>query len=160
MAKRPPSTPALRTLRQAGIEFSVHLFDYRSHPGAEGAAEALDIPVHRTVKTIVLTTDDGDGVVVLMHGDMEVSTKKVARAHGAKSLRLATQKEADRFTGYVFGGTSPLGMRSDLPVYVHETIPDLDQVWVNAGSRGFLVGLSPLDLISLCDATRIDAAVD
>ena len=160
MAGRPPVTPAVRVLRDAGAPFSEHIFDYRRYPGAEGAAEALGIDLHLTAKTIVFTTDAGDGVVALMHGDREVSAKKLARELGVKSVRPATQREADRFTGYRFGGTSPLGMRTDLPVFAHETLDGLDIIYVNAGSRGFLVGIAPGILFDLTGARLADVAAD
>ncbi|HEU4320702.1 MAG TPA: YbaK/EbsC family protein [Acidimicrobiia bacterium] len=159
-ARRAPVTNAVRSLRETGAAYTEHLFDYRRHPGADGAAEALGIDIHLTAKTIVFTTDTGSGVVVLMHGDLEVSTKKLAREVGTKSVRAATQREADRFTGYQFGGTSPLGMKTDLPVYCQWGIADLDRVYVNAGSRGFLVEIVPLTLIDLTGAVLADVAVD
>lgn len=159
-AKRAPVTNAVRALREAGAEFEEFVFDYRRHPGAEGAAEALGVDLHLTAKTIVFTTDSGDGVVVLMHGDREVSTKKLARALEVKSVQPATQREADRFTGYRFGGTSPLGMKSDLPVFAQPTLADREVVYVNAGSRGFLIGIDPGTLIELTGAVLADLAVD
>ena len=142
-SKRAPVTPALRVLREAGVSFTEHLFDYHRHPGAEEAAEAIRVDPFATAKTIVFTTDTGAGVVALMHGNLEVSTKKLAREMGVRSVRPATQREADRFTGYQFGGTSPLGMRSDLPVFAQRTLADLETVYVNGGSRGFLIGIDP-----------------
>lgn len=159
-AKRPPVTRAVRALRDAGAPFSAHVFDYERHPGAEGAAEALGIDPHLTAKTIVFTTDGGEGVVALMHGDLEVSTKKLARSLGVKSVRPATQREADRFTGYQFGGTSPLGMRTELTVFAQESLVDLDTIYVNAGSRGFLVGIAPGILLDLVGARLADVAAD
>ncbi len=155
-SKKTPVTAAVRALRQAGTEHTTHVYDYDRHPGALGAADALGIDPHLTAKTIVFTTDTGAGVVVLMHGDHEVSTKTLARLMGVKSVRAATQREADRFTGYRFGGTSPLGMRSRLSVYAQETLADLDFVYVNGGSRGFLIGIRPADLIELTHATPAD----
>jgi Cys-tRNA(Pro) deacylase len=160
VAKKAPVTRAVRALRAAGAEYSAHLFDYGSHPGAEGAAQALGLELHGTIKTIVFNADDGRGAVVLMHGDMEVSTKKLARVMGVKSLRPATQREADRITGYQFGGTSPLGMRTDPPVFAQESLLDLDVGYVNAGSRGFLVGISPEKLLDLTEAIIAEVAVD
>lgn len=158
--KKTPVTNAIRTLRQARVEFSEYLFDYERYPGAHGAAEYLGVDPHLTAKTIVFTTDTGGGAVVLMHGDLEVSTKKLARVLGVKSTRPATQREADRVTGYQFGGTSPLGMKTNPPVVAQETLPLLDLVYVNAGSRGFLVGISPITLIDLTGAIEADVAVD
>lgn len=160
MASRAPVTQAVRALRAARVEYSEHIFDYERHPGAEGAAEAIGVDPHVTAKTIVFTTDESDGVVVLMHGDLEVSTKKLARVMGVKSVRPATQREADRITGYRFGGTSPLGMRSDPPVYAQETLGDLDTLYVNAGSRGFLIGIDPGTLIELTGAFLVDVVVE
>lgn len=159
-ARRIPVTNAVRILREAGVDYSEHVFDYRQHPGAEGAAEALGVDIHLTAKTIVFTSDRGDGVVALMHGDLEVSTKKLARAVGVKTLRPANQREAGRFTGYQFGGTSPLGMKSDPQVYCQETLTTLDRIYVNAGSRGFLVGIDPSTLVALTGALLADIAAD
>ena len=159
-ARRPPVTNAIRELRQAGADYTEHLFDYRQYPGADGAAEALGIDVHLTAKTIVFTTDTNNGVVAMMHGDLEVSTKKLAREIGVKSIRAATQREADRFTGYKFGGTSPLGMKTDLPVFCQASLAALETVYVNAGSRGFLIEIDPQTLIELTGAVLADVAVD
>lgn len=158
--RRAPSTTAVRVLRESGLEYSEHLFDYDRFPGAIAAAEALGVDPHSTVKTIVFTTDEGEGVTALMHGDLEVSAKKLARAVGTRSIRPATQREADRFTGYQFGGTSPLGMRTPLPVFAQETLAGIDPVYVNGGSRGFLVGMNADDLIVLAGATVADIAVE
>ena len=160
VAKRLPVTPAVHALRAAGVEYSEHLFDYKSHPGAEGAADALGVEPHQTAKTIVFVTDQGDGAVVLMHGDDEVSTKKLSRAMDVKSVRPATQREADRLTGYQFGGTSPLGMRSDPPVFCQESLVGFETIYVNAGSRGFLIGIDPGALIELTRARVVDVAVE
>lgn len=158
--KRVPVTRAVRALRDAGASYSEHVFDYERHPGAQGAAEALGVDPHSTAKTIVFTTEEGRGVVALMHGDLEVSTKKLARELEVKSVRPATQREADRLTGYQFGGTSPLGMRTDLPVFAQTSLAELDTVYVNAGSRGFLIGISPVLLFGLVGARLADVAAD
>lgn len=159
-AKRAPSTNAIRVLREAGVDYTEHFFDYKRYPGADGAAEFLRIDPHLTAKTIVFTTDSGGGVIGVMHGDLEVSVKKLARELQVKSVRPATQREADRFTGYHFGGTSPLGMRTELPVFAQTTLTQLDTVYVNAGSRGFLIGIDPATLIDLTGAVVADIAVD
>lgn len=160
MAKKSPTTQAVRVLRDAGVDYTEHLFDYKRYPGAEMAAEALGVDPHQTAKTIVFTTDEGDGAVVVMHGDVEVSTKKLARLLGVKTVNPASQREAKRLTGYQFGGTSPLGMRSHPPVFVHETLAGMERIYVNGGSRGFLVGIEPRTLIDLCEARVEDVAAD
>lgn len=159
-AKQAPVTQAVRVLRKHGADYSEHVYDYDRYPGAEGAAEFVGVDPHLTAKTIVFVTEGGDGVVVLMHGDVEVSTKKLARALGAKTTRPATQREADRVTGYQFGGTSPLGMRSNPPVIAQPTLADLEIVYVNAGSRGFVIGIDPRSLLELCAAKTVDVAVE
>lgn len=159
-AEKAPVTRAIHVLRDAGAHYTEHVFDYRRFPGAEGAAAALEVDLPATAKTIVFTADDGRGVVALMHGDREVSTKKLARAMGVRSLRPASQREADRFTGYQFGGTSPLGMRTELPVYAQPTLADFDTIYVNAGSRGFLIGIAPRVLFDLTEAVLEDVAAD
>lgn len=159
-ADRVPSTNAMRALRAAGAEYSPHVFDYRRFPGAAGAAEHLGVDLYEMAKTIVFVTDAGRGAVVLMHGDREVSVKKLARELGVKSVRPASAPEANRLTGYQFGGTSPLGMRNDIPVYAQESLADLSIVYVNAGSRGFLIGIEPHSLIDLTNAVLADVAVE
>jgi Cys-tRNA(Pro) deacylase len=159
VAKKNPVTRAVRILRDAGVEYSEHPFDYRRHPGAEGAATAIGVDPHHTAKTIVFVTDEDDGAVVMMHGDLEVSTKELARVMGVKTVRPATQREADRITGYRFGGTSPLGMRTTPPVFAQRTLTSLEVVYVNGGSRGFLVGIDPITLVTLTGARLVDVRV-
>lgn len=160
MAKKIPVTRAIRALRAASMEYSEHPFDYERHPGAEGASAAVGVDPHLTTKTIVFTTDDGGAAVVLMHGDLEVSTKELARIMEVKSVRPATQREADRVTGYRFGGTSPLGMRTDPPVFAQQTLLNLERVYVNGGRRGLLIGIEPDSLVELTGARLVDVAVD
>ena len=159
-SRHTPVTQAVRSLRRHGITYTEHMFDYERYPGAEGAAAFLGVDPHLTAKTIVFVTDGGDGVVVLMHGNLEVSVKKLARVIGVKSVRPATQREADKITGYRFGGTSPLGMRSNPGVYAQPTLLDLETVYVNAGSPGFLVGIDPTTLVELTEAVTADVAVE
>jgi Cys-tRNA(Pro) deacylase len=159
MATKPPVTPAIRALRAAGVDFTSHVFDYDRHPGAMGAAEFLGVDPHTVIKTMVMRTSAGDGIVVLMHGDREVSTRELARQLGVKSVEPAGEGEATRWTGYQFGGTSPLGLRRELPIYMERTIIGLDQVYVNAGKRGFLVELLAADLVRATDPAPVDVAV-
>jgi len=160
VARKTPVTPAIRALRKAKADYTGHLFDYERFPGAELAADALGVDPHHTAKTIVFVTDLGQGVVVIMHGDQEVSTRKVARLLGVKTIRPATQREADRITGYQFGGTSPLGMRTDPPVFAHRSLASLETLYVNGGSRGFLIEIAPSTLFALAGARLEDVAVE
>jgi len=153
---RSPVTPAVRALRAADIEYEEFVFDYVSYPGAYGAASYIGIDPHLTAKTIVFATTDDTGVVVLMHGDLEVSTKKLARHIGVKGTQPATPEQGRRWTGYEFGGTSPLGMRTGVPVLAQETLSQLRIVYVNAGSRGFVIALPPAVLFELTSAQLAD----
>lgn len=151
-------TPAVRAMRDAGLEYSEHLFDYQTHPGALGAAEAIGVDPHEVVKTLVMAIDAGNGVLVLMHGDRKVSTKSLARLLGAKRAGPAPANQARRWTGYEFGGTSPFGTRRRLPVYAEKTIADLPRAYLNAGRRGFLVGLDPKPMLADLEAKLVNVA--
>jgi Cys-tRNA(Pro) deacylase len=157
-AKRAPTTAAVRAMRAARISYSEHLFDYETHPGALGAAEAIGVDSHAVVKTLVMATDNGAGVLVLMHGDRKVSTKALARLLGVKRVGPADGNQARRWTGYEFGGTSPFGTRKALPIYAEETIADLPRAYLNAGRRGFLVGLDPREMLVALEAKLVSVA--
>lgn len=154
-----PVTPAIRHLRKEGVEYEGFSFDYKRFPGAAGAAEALGIDIEATVKTIVFRTDGDDGVIVLMNGHQEISTKNLARALGVKSTEPANQRDARRWTGYEFGGTSPFGTRQDLQVLAHSAIPQMERIYINAGSRGFLVRIRTEDLMRVLQPHVEDLAV-
>ena len=158
MAKKTPATPAIRTLRAADVEFEAFAYDYSKYPGALGAAEFIGIDSHLTAKTIVFTTDEGEGVVVLMHGDEEVSTKNVARELGVKRVTPADQRSATKITGYEFGGTSPLGMRTSPVVLAERSLADLEFVYVNVGRRGLVAKVKSSDLIELSGARLAEVA--
>jgi Cys-tRNA(Pro) deacylase len=158
MSKKKPNTPAIRAMRAAQISYTEYLYEYERYPGAHGAAEFIGIDPHLTAKTIVFATSDGEGVVVLMHGDLEVSTKKLARTLGVKSAEPATVEQGRRWTGYEFGGTSPLGLRTPLTILAERTLLDLPTVYVNAGSRGFVVGVDPVQLLKECAARMVEVS--
>jgi epoxyqueuosine reductase len=145
--KREPVTPAIRAIKAADIAYQPFLFDYDRHPGATGAAEALGVDLHLTIKTIVFETSSGEGVIVLMNGDRQVSTKTLARLLGVKSVKPARAERGRRWTGYEFGGTSPFGTRERLKTFADEEIATMGTIYVNAGSRGFLVAMEAADLL-------------
>lgn len=145
--RKEPVTAAVRAIRNAGIAYESYLFDYERYPGAVGAAQAIGVELHETVKTIVFEASNGDGVIVLMNGDHEVSTKTLARHLGVKSTKPASADRARRWTGYEFGGTSPFGIRESLRLLANDEISRLERIYINAGSRGFLVAMDPAELI-------------
>lgn len=153
-----PMTAAVRALRQAGAAFTEHPYAYVEHGGTAAFAAQAGVDEHAVVKTLVMEDDAGRPLVVLMHGDREVSTKELARAIGAKSVRPCAPATAERHSGYQVGGTSPFGLRKPLPVYVEATILDLERIYINGGKRGFIVGLAPQDLVRVLRPTPVKVA--
>ena len=151
-----PSTPAIHELRRHKIPFTEHPYRYEEHGGTRVSSRELRVPEHAIVKTLVMEDDQQRPLIVLMHGDREVSTKSLARQIGAKSVEPCRPAIAERHTGYMVGGTSPFGTRKRLPIYVERTVLDLDVVYVNGGRRGFLVGISPQTFVSILGAIAVD----
>jgi len=155
-----PVTPAIRALRAAGVAFVGHLYEYVERGGTAASAAALGVDEHRVIKTLVMETDGKAPLVVLMHGDREVSTRGLARAIGARSIQPCSPDTANKHTGYLVGGTSPFGTKKELPVYMQTTIAALDRILLNGGKRGFLVELATADAIALLRPTLVDVATD
>jgi Cys-tRNA(Pro) deacylase len=158
MGRRVSETPATRQLRQAGVEFSEHVYDYVDHGGAGEAARQLGLPLPAVVKTLVMQDERALPLVVLMHGDREVSTKNLARAIGRKSVQACTVETAQRHSGYQVGGTSPFGLRKRMPVYVERGVLALERVYLNGGRRGYLVGIDASVLEALLGAEPVECA--
>ena len=153
-----PTTPAIRVLRQAKAAFEAHSYKYEARGGTAQAARELGIDEHRIVKTIVLKDTAGKPLIMLMHGDREISTKNLARALGEKSVELCERAEAERHSGYHCGGTSPFGFRRPgVPVYVQPSILAMDWICINGGQRGFFVKIAPSLLVSILGASPVDA---
>ena len=154
-----PSTPAIRLLRAQGAPYTEHPYRYEEKGGTAVSSRELGVDEHAVVKTLVFEDDAGAPLIVLMHGDREVSTKALARQLGRKSIQICRPEVANRHSGYQVGGTSPFGTRKAMPVYVERTILDLPKIYVNGGSRGFLVGVAPAELAALLAATPVDVAL-
>ena len=154
-----PSTPATRLLREKGVAYTEHPYRYEERGGTRVSARELGVDEHAVVKTLVMEDEAGAPLVVLMHGDREVSTKALARQLGKREIRICKPEVANRHSGYQVGGTSPLGTRKPMPVCLERTILDLPTVYVNGGSRGFLVGVAPKDLAALLSPTLVDVAI-
>jgi Cys-tRNA(Pro) deacylase len=154
-----PSTPATRLLKELKIPYSEHLYTYEDHGGTQVAARSLGEDEHRVVKTLVMEDEAGKPLVVLMHGDKEVSTKALARQIGCKTVQICKPEVANRHSGYLVGGTSPFGTRKAMPVFVERTILGLGRIYVNGGSRGFLVGLEADDLVRALKPKEVDVAL-
>ena len=152
-------TPATQFLRRRGVAFSEHVYDYVEHGGTAESARQLGVDEHAVVKTLVMQNEKGDPLVVLMHGDRQVSTKNLARAIGSKSVEPCSADAAQRASGYQVGGTSPFATRKAMPVYVESTILGLERICINGGRRGYLVGIAPSILTELLGATPVSCAL-
>lgn len=152
-------TPATSWLKARGVVFTEHPYDYVEHGGTAESARQLGLDEHAVVKTLVMQDERGEPLLVLMHGDRQVSTKNLARAIGARSVEPCKPEAAQRASGYLIGGTSPFGTRKDMPVYVEETVLGLPRICINGGRRGFLVGLEPRVLVELLGARPVHCAL-
>jgi Cys-tRNA(Pro) deacylase len=151
-----PVTPAIRFLRSRKIDFNPFLYTYAGHGGARQAAEALMIPAHRVIKTLVMTSDEQSLLLVLMHGDRTVSTRQLARSIGSKTVRPIPHENTERCTGYRVGGISPFGTRKAMRVYVQQTVLDATTIFINGGKRGFLLEIKPKVLLDTLGAIAVD----
>jgi Cys-tRNA(Pro) deacylase len=152
-------TPATQALRAAGVAFTEHVYDYVEHGGTGESSRQLGVPEHEVVKTLVMQNERAEPLIVLMHGDKQVSTKNLARAIGAKSVEPCKPDVAQRHSGYLVGGTSPFGTRKAMPVYIEESILALPRIVLNGGRRGYLVGMAPQVCVQLLDAKPVHCAL-
>ena len=155
-----PSTPAVRMLREHGVEFTPHFYRYVEKGGTAVSSRELGVDEHAVVKTLVMEDELHHPLVVLMHGDREVSTKALARVVGVKSVSPCRPEVANRHSGYLVGGTSPFGTRKAMPVYVERSILDLDRIYINGGARGFLVGIAPGEVARLLQPTVVEVGLE
>ena len=157
--KHVSETPATQALRAAGVAFAEHVYDYVEHGGTAESARALGWDEHAVVKTLVMQTERAEPLIVLMHGDRQVSTKNLARCIGAKSVEPCKPEVAQRHSGYQVGGTSPFGLRKSLPVYVEATVLGLPRLLINGGRRGYLLEMAPEVLTRCLDARAVQCAI-
>ena len=157
--KHVSETPATQWLRALRIAFTEHPYDYLEHGGTAESARQLGVDEHGVVKTLVMQDDKAQPLVVLMHGDRQVSTKNLARAIGVKSVEPCKPEVAQRHSGYLVGGTSPFGLRKAMPVFVEQTVLALPKIYINGGRRGFLVGLAPSVLTTNLGARPVNCAL-
>ncbi|HUE87579.1 MAG TPA: Cys-tRNA(Pro) deacylase [Vicinamibacterales bacterium] len=153
------ATPAIHFLRKHNVAFSEHEFRYEEHGGTRVSARELGVDEHAVIKTLVMEDDSRGPVIILMHGDCEVSTKQLARQTNRKSISPCHPAVAQKHTGYMVGGTSPFGTRKPLPVYMERSILELERVYINGGRRGFLVALASAEIRRLLNAELVDVAI-
>jgi Cys-tRNA(Pro) deacylase len=160
MAKdKTPVTPAIRLLRQEQVNFSAHPYNYEEKGGTAVSAHELGVDEHAVIKTLIMEDDRRNPLIVLMHGDLQVSTRDLARTIGARSVTPCAPAVADKHSGYQVGGTSPFGTRKPMPVYLEETILELPKIYINGGKRGFLVGIDPREVVRLLKPTLVRVGI-
>jgi len=150
-----PMTPAIRMLKENGVDFISCPYKYEERGGTKAASRELGIDEHVTIKTIVMEDDVKNPFIILMHGDKEISTKNMARALGSKTVAPCNPQTAQKHTGYLVGGTSPFGTKRRLPIYAEESIISLPKIYINAGRKGLLVEMSPEDLVKILNPTLV-----
>lgn len=159
--KRPShtETPATQFLKAHGVAYTEHFYAYVEHGGTGVSATALGVDEHHVVKTLVMEDDTGAALIVLMHGDMKVSTRNLARQIGVKRVEPCTPQAAQRHSGYLVGGTSPFGTKKKLRVCLERSILELERIWINGGRRGFLVCIAPREIVRTLAPILVDAAL-
>ncbi|QLG87975.1 Cys-tRNA(Pro) deacylase [Chitinibacter bivalviorum] len=158
MSEKAPVTQAIRVLRQHKIDFTEHLYAYEEKGGTAVSARELGVDEHCVIKTLVMEDEKKQPLVVLMHGDCEVSTKNLARFIGCKTITPCAPEVANKHSGYMVGGTSPLGTKKTMPVYLQQSILPLEKIYLNGGKRGFLVGMTPAQLQQALKVILVDVA--
>lgn len=133
------------------------MYEYKIS-GAKVAAEALGVHPNAMIKTLIMEDNSGEPFFILMHGDKDVSTKELAREIGSKSVSTCSRRNAERYTGFKVGGISPFGIKRELPVYIEETILNLPRLYINAGRRGFLIEMTPKELVRILKPTPVNVA--
>ena len=152
-------TPATQFLRQHGVSFSEHVYVYVEHGGTAESSRQLGVAEGEVIKTLVMQDERAQPLIVLMHGDKQVSTKNLARGIGAKSVEPCKPEVAQRHSGYMVGGTSPFGLKKVMPVYVEASVLVLTRICINGGRRGYLIGIAPAVLTELLGAKPVSCAI-
>jgi Cys-tRNA(Pro) deacylase len=155
---RGAATAATRVLDRAGVAYEPCPYAYVERGGTRASSQALGVDEHAVIKTLIFQDERKRPLVICQHGDREVSAKALARALGVKAVQPCAPDVAQRHSGYQVGGTSPFGLRKPLPVYVEQSVLELDRIWINGGGRGFLVALDPQALVRVLQATPVSVA--
>ena len=154
-----PVTQAVRVLRQHKVDFQLRPYKYEVRGGTAVSARELGVDEHEVIKTLVMEDEKKNPLLILMHGDQEVSTKNLARTLGVKSVQPCDPEVASRHTGYLVGGTSPFGTRKVLPIYVESTVLELPRIFINAGKRGLLAEMAPAELKRVLKPVPVHVAI-
>ena len=154
-----PTTPAILALKVQTVDFTLHPYQYEEKGGTKVSASKLGVDEHCVIKTLVMEDETSQPLIILMHGDREVSTKTLARSLGVKSIVPCKPATAQKHTGYQVGGTSPFGTKKVIPVYMEKSIADLPKIFINAGSRGLLAQMTPYELVRVLQPEMVSVAI-
>lgn len=154
-----PSSPAILALKAQSAVFTLHTYKYEERGGTRVSARELGVDEHCVIKTLIMEDENANPLIILMHGDKEVSTKALARSIGTKSIVPCRPDIAQKHTGYKVGGTSPFGTRKTLPVYMEKTIADLQTIFINAGRRGLLAHMAPVEIVRILNPVFVNVAI-
>ncbi|NYT76257.1 Cys-tRNA(Pro) deacylase [Alcaligenaceae bacterium] len=157
--KHVSETPATQLLKKHKIAFTGHAYDYVDHGGAGEAARQLGLDPHQVGKTLIMEDENSKPLIVVMHGDCEVSTKNLARQIGVKRVAPCSVETAQKHSGYLVGGTSPFATRKKMSVWVEAALLDYPVIYVNGGRRGYLIGVAPDALTQLLSAQPVEAGL-
>ena len=157
--EKTPVTAAVRMLRTEKVDFTDHLYTYQEKGGTSASSRELGLDEHAIIKTLVMEDESRQPLMVLMHGDRQVSTRELARTIGAKQISPCSPDTAQKHSGYMVGGTSPFGTRRQMPVYMEESIAGLSKIYINGGKRGYLVGMDPAELIRVLKPTMVTVGI-
>lgn len=154
-----PMTLAIRELQAHKIDFHPHIFTYEEKGGTAVSSRELGVDEHAVIKTLIMETEQRNPMIILMHGDMQVSTKQLARELNVKTVSPCKPDVAEKHSGYQVGGTSPFGTKKKMPIYMERTILDLPQIYINGGKRGFLVEINPKDLMKSLSPVLVQVGI-
>lgn len=157
--EKAPITAAVRVLRAEKVPFSDHLYNYQEKGGTAASSRELGLDEHVIIKTLVMEDETGSPLIVLMHGDQQVSTKELARSIAARQISPCLPEVAQKQSGYLVGGTSPFGTRRQMPVYMEATIADLEKLYINGGKRGYLVAMAPAELVRVLKPVLVKVGI-
>jgi Cys-tRNA(Pro) deacylase len=152
------TTPAIRFLNNKKINYTEHQYEYTEKGGTKQTAIALDVNEHYVIKTLVFTGNENE-FIVLMHGDLEVSTKELGRLLNIKKIEPSSAIQANKVTGYQFGGTSPFGTKKQLQIYIEKTILDLEKIYINGGKRGFILEMTITELLKAINIIPVKVGI-
>jgi len=154
------ATSATVFLAKEGVAYTEHYYEYVEHGGTGVSSNALGVPEHEVVKTLVMETERGEPLIVLMHGDRKVSTKELARVAGVKRIFPCKPEVAQRHSGYLVGGTTPFGTRKAMPIYLERSVLELPRIYINGGRRGYLLGMDSTELTRVLCPVLVDVALE